>query len=283
MPAFDFRGFARLPHLDPARMPFRLEVRDFRRYTAYVDLAKLLTKSPTRIGPVNLSNATQFEVLNNLFIELIRRDRVKQVAACAILDKHGVVARMDEFRSHRPRDAYEPDFIDLLILYSYIRAEKPRRILELGSGLSTVVMAHALQQNGEGSLVSAEASGKWAAATAESMPADLRRYATVEHFRSEPCEVRGQQSVRFTDLPDDFDMAYVDGAPPGAHFGGAESLPDPKPGTAVFVDARYRSVDYLNGETCGWSLSIREATTGGPIGFPLGLDQFANAMVKIHG
>lgn len=40
-----------------------------------------------------------------------------------------------------------PKWDDLARLYSLVRERKPFTILEFGSGFSTVVMAHALQEN----------------------------------------------------------------------------------------------------------------------------------------
>lgn len=56
---------------------------------------------------------------------------------------------------------------DLLVaLWRLIREKRPARVLELGSGLSTLVMAHALEQNrGSGELVSLEHHAHFAAQT----------------------------------------------------------------------------------------------------------------------
>ena len=277
MSAFDFRSYARLPNLDHDRIPFKLVKRNFRRYTAYVDI----------------HDPEQFGTLNDIFIGLIRRDRFAQVSAHATLDKCGVTACINEFRARRPTEAFEPDFVDLLLLYSYIVAARPERVLEFGSGLSTVVMARALMQNGSGSLVSLEPSEEWSSATSSAMPEHLRQYARVEQSGQVACEIHGRKSVRFTDLPfKNPDMVYIDGAPAGAYFSGAESLSplELRPGTAIFVDGRYRAVEFfLIGEQSGrndvrgWSMSVREAITGRSLGFPLGLDQFANAMVIVRG
>jgi predicted O-methyltransferase YrrM len=50
--------------------------------------------------------------------------------------------------------AASPDFLRLV--YSLIRKKKPRLVVELGSGSSTIVSGYALQQNGSGRVVSFE-------------------------------------------------------------------------------------------------------------------------------
>lgn len=38
-------------------------------------------------------------------------------------------------------------FSDYLVLYNWVRRHKPKEILECGTGMSTVVLAHALKEN----------------------------------------------------------------------------------------------------------------------------------------
>src|SRR5690606_37828407 len=55
--------------------------------------------------------------------------------------------------------AASPDV--LLRLHEYVRFQKPKVVVECGSGCSTLVLADALRQNGEGILVSLEHSSKY--------------------------------------------------------------------------------------------------------------------------
>lgn len=59
--------------------------------------------------------------------------------------------------------AASPDV--LLRLHEYVRFQKPKVVVECGSGCSTLVIADALRQNGEGTLVSLEHSRKYGAKT----------------------------------------------------------------------------------------------------------------------
>ena len=71
-----------------------------------------------------------------------------------------------EIRPRRPLPLFvggmaKPDL--LIATWQLIRQERPQRVLELGSGLSTLVMAYALQANGQGELVALENIGAYAA------------------------------------------------------------------------------------------------------------------------
>ena len=42
------------------------------------------------------------------------------------------------------------DYVDYLALYNHVRKHKPQYVLELGTGVSTVVLAYALRENRHG-------------------------------------------------------------------------------------------------------------------------------------
>lgn len=67
-------------------------------------------------------------------------------------------------------------------LYELVRTHRPRRVVELGSGASTLVIAYALEQNGEGQLLSLDQDATYGAATARQLAAHgLEAHATVVH------------------------------------------------------------------------------------------------------
>lgn len=48
------------------------------------------------------------------------------------------------------------NYFDYWLLYSHIRRTKPREVLELGPGLTTLVIAQALHENGSGRVTAME-------------------------------------------------------------------------------------------------------------------------------
>jgi hypothetical protein len=134
----------------------------------------------------------------------VRRDRVRLQIA-------GALDPIVEFSNKRPAGAIPPDFNDLWFLYHAVRTRRPRPLLEFGSGYSTVVLAFALQQNGEGHLWSLDAEEEWARSTAASLPDALRPLVTVVHapVREDDRDVLGWSHENVPEINPDF--VYLDG------------------------------------------------------------------------
>lgn len=176
MKPFDFQALQRIPNIDVERLPFRAERCNFRYYTFWVDF----------------SNIHHCNALQSFWTCMIQVDRRAQVAFRDYFLKAGVMPYLREFESKKFRAGhFPPDYVDLFCLYAYIRANRPTRILEYGSGISTLVMALALEQNGEGRLVSIEPSEEWADSTRAALPAHLLEKAEVVHSCGKSCEVDG--------------------------------------------------------------------------------------------
>lgn len=101
-------------------------------------------------------------------------------------------------------------------VYGLIREHRPKTVVELGSGVSTLVAAYALEQNGEGRLVSLDQDAGYGAATAE----QLRRHgldarAQVIHAPLKPVELDGRSWTWYdvSRLPEvsSIDLLVVDG------------------------------------------------------------------------
>lgn len=119
--------------------------------------------------------------------------------------------------------AASPDV--LLALHEYIVEAKPRLVLELGSGASSIVIADALKQNGEGTLVTLEHSEYYGDITKGNLDrfglgsfVDIRISALVE-WSGEQLESESEgpnywySSTSVSDLSE-IDLLFVDG-PPG--------------------------------------------------------------------
>jgi len=109
-----------------------------------------------------------------------------------------------------------PDFAGLLA--TTILERKPRVIVELGSGASTLVMAYALQELGSGEIFSLDHDAAFAAETTSRIEEHgLRQFATVIHAPIKRYPLNGESwpwydDASFATLPE-IDMLVVDGPP----------------------------------------------------------------------
>ena len=97
-----------------------------------------------------------------------------------------------------------------------IRSERPKHIVELGSGLSTLVMAYALEANGTGKALALENHPESAAATRRLLSEHrLQSYASLNDAPLRPIVVGGER-FNWYYLPDyralaPIDLLFVDG------------------------------------------------------------------------
>ena len=172
------------------------------------------------------------------------------------LARRGYVSLFDR----RPREAHPPDWSDLWFIYRMIRERKPRKILEFGSGCSTIIMAQALADNtsegAPGFVYSIDAKpdpGKpdWGQVTIDSMPDELKHYCKISVTPVLLVEYEGKPVWRFQCLPDiSPDFIYMDG--PGlAHSHHKVAIDvltlEPKfgPGFRLLVDGRLKNCEFL--------------------------------------
>lgn len=108
-------------------------------------------------------------------------------------------------------------YIDYACLYQMIRSTKPVEVLECGTGVSTLVIAHALMENESetsrgGRVTSMEEHEGWLEMSRKLLP---NKYAKYVDFRLSGT-VEDQYSlfrgVRYEDIPDrTYDFVFVDG------------------------------------------------------------------------
>lgn len=112
-----------------------------------------------------------------------------------------------------------PDFAVLLV--SLILEHRPRRIVECGSGVSTLISAYCLDELGRGQIVSLEHDAHYAGQTEK----HLRQHGVLEradirHAPLQPVEIAGQTwpwyAVESIQDLDAIDLLIVDGPPAGA-------------------------------------------------------------------
>lgn len=278
MEADFFRSNQRIPGIGPATLPFRMEVGNFRHYSFWVDFNDL----------------DHLNGLRDVLTAVVQEDRRAQRACYRLFEKQGIAAVIQQFQTRRKlQRGYPPDFVDLFYLYTHVRTRRPRRVLEYGSGVSTLVMALALEKNGEGRLISLEPSEEWARLTQACLPERLRAISEVIYSPGVACEVDGRQTVRFAEQPlTDPDMIYIDGAPEGACYAGAENISFLEDciagaGTTIFVDGRRQALNYFNNPQRAERYKVESAAVDVINLFdsqryfsPLGFDQFSNARIR---
>ncbi|MFW5696234.1 MAG: O-methyltransferase [Phototrophicaceae bacterium] len=101
-----------------------------------------------------------------------------------------------------------PDFG--LLLAEQVRRRQPTRVLELGSGASTLVLAYALEAVGSGKLISVEHNEEYVERTRRELDKHgLSDWVTVIH--APLTDVTDDESTyRWYDIPDDMDLDQID-------------------------------------------------------------------------
>ncbi len=242
----------------------------------------------------DVGNPVHYQMANEIVTAVISLDRRNQLAAYNELKRAGVIALLEARTASRPEEAYAPDYVDLRNLYGYVRTWRPRRVLEFGSGLSTLTIAFALHQNGDGGkLYSVEPSEAWEKQTRALLTRELAPCCEVNFSAGAECSIAGIETVRFAEVPDVVpELMYLDGAPKGAKFLGAEEayLLEERlaPGAAVMIDGRYHALlFFLDGNMRrGWKTLAQALVVEWPepmkTNYYFGLDQYANALCVLE-
>jgi predicted O-methyltransferase YrrM len=112
--------------------------------------------------------------------------------------------------------AISPDFANIII--SLIRECRPKVVLELGSGVSTLIAAYTLEENKAGAVVSLDHDAQFAATTIDNIAKHgLQAIATVTPAPLKEIKIHGK-SWQWYDLeqlrdPKPVDLLIVDGPP----------------------------------------------------------------------
>ncbi|MBX2932303.1 MAG: class I SAM-dependent methyltransferase [Chitinophagaceae bacterium] len=109
------------------------------------------------------------------------------------------------------------ELYDYVTLHSYITTHKPQYILECGTGKSTWILAHALQQNHlrggvKGIVISMESIEHWYNEAKNIFPEELKEYAEIHHSPATTYMYSFIKGTAFTQVPDyPYDFVFVDG------------------------------------------------------------------------
>jgi predicted O-methyltransferase YrrM len=159
----------------------------------------------------------------------------------SLADKHALLDRLE-----LPYDAlpylgsWKADTGLLKLVVDHVLAEKPKVVVEFGTGASTLVIARALQKAGGGQLISFDQHGDFVEATR----AWLEEFGLEADLRAAPLKPspEGWPGLWYDHgaLPRKIDMMLIDGPPWTVHplvRGAAVSLFDRiAPGGTVFLD-----------------------------------------------
>ncbi len=148
--------------------------------------------------------------------------------------------------------AASPDFVILAV--SLIREHRPQVVLEIGSGVSTIVSSYALQELGEGQLISLEHEQQFADITAANITAHrLDHIASVRYAPLKSVMLNGvsrpwYDTAALENIPP-VDLLVVDGPPSGtfdlARYPALPMVFDLlKPGAYILVDDFMRDDEY---------------------------------------
>ncbi|MDR2099762.1 MAG: class I SAM-dependent methyltransferase [Campylobacteraceae bacterium] len=144
----------------------------------------------------------------------------------------------------------------LLKLHEYVMSAKPKKIVEFGSGVSTLVICDALRQNSEGLLYSIDHSEQFGGQTLQNIKREsLENFVDLriaplepwlsEHIHSDTKSVFWYQKECIGDICD-IDLLIVDGPPgmtcPSARYPAVPALYDRlSPNAEVWLDDTSRS------------------------------------------
>ncbi len=106
---------------------------------------------------------------------------------------------------------------DYLTLYTEVRKRKPKEILELGTGVSTVVLAMALQANAAegaplGRVTSMEEDQKWYQTALDNLPESVAGVVEIVHSPKVDGYYKIFRGVQYKDVPDrPYEFVFSDG------------------------------------------------------------------------
>jgi predicted O-methyltransferase YrrM len=140
-------------------------------------------------------------------------------------------------------DAIPPVWSDLHALYRVVRRVKPEIVVELGSGVSTSVIASALSKNGRGHVTNYDGEHHWSNEASWMVNrSSLDSWATCLVVPIIETTVDGRPAYEYVipECPSPIDLLFIDG-PPLIHA----QITKAPPARVVVVDGRSQTVAML--------------------------------------
>lgn len=210
------------------------------------------------------------QMLRQIVIKLQKMKRaLRKKKAKQYIEKVGLGEQLELFVDD---NAYQYDPIDLMTLHKYVRLKKPRKIVEYGSGYSTVTIAHALslnmkENNSPIRFVAIEGNKQWCASSKSRFPVELKKLVEIKYSPASLQVYQGQICHMHDYLPNfSPDFILLDGPSPSDVTGTYNNFKmvaeDGKrqyamaadilmyesflsPGTRIHIDSRYNNTSFL--------------------------------------
>jgi len=121
-------------------------------------------------------------------------------------------------------------YSDYWILYDYIIKNKPKEILECGTGVTTIVMSYALMENyksgyGKGNITSIENLPEYLDKATELLPKELEPYVNLIYRKKTEYYHSIFRGVGYKDIPEiKYDLVFIDGPGTTAPTDGTRSF-----------------------------------------------------------
>ena len=153
-----------------------------------------------------------------------------------------------------PKYSIKPDFSDIYKLYNFVISKKPKLILELGGGCSTISLTLALKKNYEenkikGKLFSIDESKYWQKILINFMPAKLKKFCNFSVKSIMIKKIKGEKVSFYKNiLKLKYDMFYIDGGLVDDCDIGGDAIEIEKNASSNFliiVDGRWKTCLYL--------------------------------------
>lgn len=193
---------------------------------------------PVQLGTLAIIRSLKYYATNPRRAFIVdRREWLIMAARRRMARKH-----LHTIYENWPSGAYEPDWADLENIYNLVRRRKPKVVIELGAGASTLMFGLALLHNARdgapGHLYSIETSQYFQNLVIGRLPAEMKPIVDVLYSETAISQHDGINVLRHTTVPDVIpNLIYSDG-------------PSFQPGCNVSADA------VLMAETAGDDFAI---------------------------
>ena len=159
---------------------------------------------------------------------------VKEIQAArskTLVEIHAMLVVLRRFPDcDMPTTPWSMDFTNLHALIDLLDRKKPEIIVEFGSGISTIIIAGWLREQGKGQLISFDHDSDWASVTKRYVERHSFTNVTIKEraLRPQTCQDR---SMDWYDIEDDLaslneiDLVVVDGPPAGTTAAPDSRLP----------------------------------------------------------
>jgi|SRR3989338_2214164 len=155
--------------------------------------------------------------LKNQFLEK-RRNLLDREAEKILQKNDGLWKELVSYREHSTSTGCW--YFDYVTLYNYIRRVRPKEVLECGTGVSTVVMAYAMMENGGGRITSMEENKDfYDVACGALSQTSLKKYVDIVFSSTVEDSHSIFRGMRYKDIPDrPYTFVFVDGPYPRELF-----------------------------------------------------------------